>query len=163
MTFKYLFTTCAYAGRCVEYDSKINTDPALKELRVVNGSFSYLHAMSSKHLLDHFLNKTRAELGSYVGVECQVGRMATLLPKAQGEIPRWSYTIWFLGPWLIRGSVSHSVHVTGAATSIDVKQKAGTWTKIRVLCSNSFFFRCLGPVYFWRHYLTYKYLWKVTE
>lgn len=88
MTFiKYPFATCAYAGRCVEYDNKINTDPALKELRVGNDSFSYLHATSSKHLPDHFLNKTRAKLGSYVGVECQIGRMATLLPKAQGAIP----------------------------------------------------------------------------
>lgn len=84
---KYPFATCAYARRCVEYDNKINTDPALKELRIGNDSFPYLHAISNKHLLDYFLNKARVELGSYVGVECQAGRTATLLPKAQGEIP----------------------------------------------------------------------------
>lgn len=87
--------------------------------------------------------------------------MAALLPKAQRETPRWSSAISFPGPRSFRGPVNHSLHKTWASANVPEEQKAGTRAESNALCSNSFFSRCPGPIYFWKLRSIYKSLSKV--
>lgn len=76
--------------------------------------------------------------------------MSRPLPKAHGEIPWCSST---LGSWALDsfgGPVNHSLYVIWVSTNIPEKQKTGTQAENKILCSNSFFFRCPGPTFFWK-------------
>lgn len=121
-------------------------------LRVGNCLFSYLHAISSKYLPDIFSIKLKQRFYfSTWLVSC--GSLVLSWKNgnntAQGSGRDWwqSSAIWIFGLGLIWRSWEPQCAHYWAATNIPKTLNAGTRTENNVLCSDSCFFRCPGPMF----------------